>query len=316
MEKKDKNNAHREEFVEKVIESLEKGKIPWEKDWENSQAPMNPVTGTIYKGSNNIVLNSVSCFKDYEDHRWMTYKQAQEKNWQVREGEKGTKIEYFSIIDKKTNKPLNKEMYNKLSQNEKLEYDKNLYYLRKTYTVFNGQQIDGIPELQKEKREVDYNKINDILVNSNIEIKYGGDRAFYSPEKDIIALPPKEVFKNENSFYGTALHELAHSTGHPQRLNRDLSGRFGTESYAKEELKAEFASVFIGQEKGLNYNERHLENSNAYLQSWINVLKNDPNEIFIASKEADKISTHVLKYEKEKQPKIEKSLKKELEISL
>ncbi|MGL4867575.1 MAG: zincin-like metallopeptidase domain-containing protein, partial [Cetobacterium sp.] len=95
-----------------------------------------------------------------------------------------------------------------------------------------------------------------------------------------------------------------------------LSGRFGTESYAKEELKAEFASVFIGQEKGLNYNERHLENSNAYLQSWINVLKNEPNEIFTASKEADKISTHVLKYEKEKQPKIEKSLKKEMEISL
>lgn len=101
MEKKDKNNAYREEFVKKVIESLEKGKIPWEKDWENSLAPMNPVTGTIYKGSNNVVLNSVSCFKDYEDHRWMTYKQAQEKNWQVREGEKGTKIEYFSIIDKK-----------------------------------------------------------------------------------------------------------------------------------------------------------------------------------------------------------------------
>lgn len=301
-EKKNKFKEEREKFVDKVIKSLEEGKIPWEKDWENiSGAAQNPVTGTKYKGINNIRLYAAMIEKGYTDNRWVTYNQASNNKWQVRKGEKATPIEIFKLYDKSTKKDLDMKMYNELSPTERVKYyQENVYVVGKIYNVFNGEQIEGIPPLEHKKIEVDYNKLDKIIENSGVTFKYGGNEAYYNKVKDMVVLPAKEQFKSEAVFYGTALHELAHSTGHETRLNRAMEGGFESKKYAREELVAEFASVFIGQEKGVGYTERNLENSKAYIQNWVDVLKNDKNELFTAIKEAEKASEMVVGYELEK----------------
>lgn len=299
-EKKNKFKEEREKFVDGVIKSLEEGKIPWEKDWNNIGlgAIKNPITGTKYKGINNVRLFVTMIEKGYTDTRWVTFLQAQKEEWKIKRGEKGTPIEIFKYYDKSTKKDLDMEMYKRLSREKQLEYFKeNVYIMGKTYTVFNGEQIEGIPPLEYKKVEVDYNKLDKIIENSGVTFQYGGDEAYYNREKDMIVLPKKEQFKTEAAFYGTALHEIAHSIGHEKRLNRTMEGSFGSEKYAREELVAEFASVFIGQEKGVGYSERNLENSKAYIQSWVSVLKNDKNELFTAIKEAEKTCEMVNEYE-------------------
>ena len=306
---KNKFKEEREKFVDSVIKSLEEGKIPWEKDWNLNQngAIHNPVSKTNYRGINNAKLLITGMKKGYTDSRWLTYNQANSQGWHVKKGEKGTSIEIFKYYDKKTKKDLDFNMYNSLSKEEKEKYFKeNVYIVAKTYTVFNGEQIEGIPKLEKKEVDIqkEYNKIDKIIKNCGVPIEYGGNNACYIPNLDKIKLPEKAQFKSEDRFYGTALHEIAHSTGHSSRLNRDLTGKFGSEKYAKEELVAEFASVFIAQEKGICCTNRE-ENSKAYIQSWIKALKNDKNELFVAMKEAEKASQMVLGYEKEQ--KLEKN---------
>ncbi|MEE0137721.1 zincin-like metallopeptidase domain-containing protein [Fusobacterium ulcerans] len=314
-EKKNKFKEEREKFVDAVIKSLESGKIPWEKDWNNVSGPIqNPITGTKYRGINNIRLYATMIKKGYTDNRWVTFKQAQKEEWKIRKGEKGTSIEIFKYYDKLTKKDLDREMLRTLSLEKQREYwVKNVYPMGKTYVVFNAEQIEGIPPLEHKKVEIDYNKLDKIIENSGVTFKYGGNEAYYNKAKDMIVLPRKEQFKTEAAFYGTALHELAHSTGHEARLNRTMKGNFGSEKYAREELVAEFASVFIGQEKGVGYTQRNLENSKAYIQNWIDVLKNDKNELFTAIKDAEKASEMVMGYELGKELNIDKSKNKGIE---
>lgn len=251
--------VNRENFVDMVIESLEKGKIPWQKDWNENFCEMcmtNPVTGTKYKGVNNFRLLVTSIIKEYNDNRWVTFKQASDKGWHVKKGEKGTPIEIFKFYDKSTKKDLDMKMYNSLSPEEQVKYySKNVYVVIKNYTVFNAEQIEGMPPQElKSKVQPEYDKIDKIIENCGVPVYHQGTQAFYSSKKDVIYLPEKAAFLSENGYYATALHEIVHSTGHESRLNRDLSGKFGTKSYAIEELRAEFGSVYIGMEKGLNYN--------------------------------------------------------------
>ncbi|MDR3258682.1 MAG: ssDNA-binding domain-containing protein [Fusobacteriaceae bacterium] len=282
----------RDEFVDKVIEELDKGKIPWQKPW-NIKMPLNAVTNRNYNGLNSIRL----CFSKYSDHRWATYKQAMDNGWQVKKGEKATRIEIWKQYDKKTKKDADWVEINKLPDSEKKEYiEKHIQLVTRTYSIFNAEQIEGIPTLGKKEITIDYNKIDTILNNCGCKINYGGNKAFYAPLDDDITLPLKKNFISEEDFYGTALHEVSHSTGHSNRLNRDLSGGFKTAKYAKEELIAELSSVFIQMEKGIKYNS---QNNIAYLQSWSEVLKKDKNIFFEAVKEAEKACEMVLSYEKE-----------------
>jgi hypothetical protein len=174
--------------------------------------------------------------------------------------------------------------------------------LHRIYTVFNGQQIEGIPPYAPQKTQ-EWEAVQAgerILVNSGARITHDqDDRAFYSPASDKIHLPPREAFKNASDYYGTALHELSHWSGHPTRLNRETlneSYRFGDTNYAKEELRAELASVFLAAEKGIPHNpEQHA----AYVASWIQTLKNDKNEIFRAAKDAHAAADYLIAFDKE-----------------
>lgn len=310
--------VNRENFVDMVIESLEKGKIPWQKDWNENFCEMcmtNPVTGTKYKGVNNFRLLVTSIIKEYNDNRWVTFKQASDKGWHVKKGEKGTPIEIFKFYDKSTKKDLDMKMYNSLSPEEQVKYySKNVYVVIKNYTVFNAEQIEGMPPQElKSKVQPEYDKIDKIIENCGVPVYHQGTQAFYSSKKDVIYLPEKAAFLSENGYYATALHEIVHSTGHESRLNRDLSGKFGTKSYAIEELRAEFGSVYIGMEKGLNYN---YENNIAYIQSWSEMLKNDKNILFTIWKDGEKAAKMVLSYEhgKSKDKQQNKALDKGIEI--
>jgi len=169
--------------------------------------------------------------------------------------------------------------------------------------VFNAKQIDGVPEYQP-KRPAPFEVVNSgerILDNSGARISHDqADRAFYSRTNDSIHLPPKDAFKDAAAYYGTALHELAHWTGHPSRLDRstlNASYKFGDTNYAKEELRAELASVFLAAERGIPHDpEQHA----AYVGSWVKALREDKNEIFRAAHDASAATDFLLALERDR----------------
>lgn len=297
----------RKEVTDQIIEMLEKGTAPWQKPWQpgSLQLPFNPTTEKGYRGGNALHLMAAGTRKGFDDPRWLTYKQASENGWQVRAGEKGTQIEFWQFNDdeKKGQRP---------NQNAERETGNGDYRgpLRRVFTVFNAKQIDGIePFVPKQRADWEVAETGEsILKNSGAKIIHDqNDRAFYSRSADNIHLPPEAAFKSAADYYGTALHELAHWSGHPDRLNRPTlneSYRFGDPNYAKEELRAELTSVFLAAERGIPHNpEQHA----AYVQSWIKALSDDKNEIFRAAKDAHLAADFLLDLERGKQLRTETS---------
>ena len=135
--------------------------------------------------------------------------------------------------------------------------------------------------------------INNIIDNLNVSYREEGNEAYYNPINDEVHVPKSSQFKDEYSFYATQLHELSHATGHPNRLNREIVNTFGSEEYAKEELRAEISSSFMMQKLKLNYDENHYNEHKSYIRNWIDILKNQPSELFKAIKDADKIVNYM-----------------------
>jgi antirestriction protein ArdC len=235
------------------------------------------------------------------DPRWMTYKQAQGVGAQVRRGEKGTLVQYWKVNDEipvkdERGKPIKDAEGNTVYRSVQL--DKPRVF---SAVVFNAEQIEGLPTLEVKAPDWDRHERAEAVLNaSGVEIRHDqADRAFYRPATDRIHLPPRGQFDTADKYLATALHELAHSTGHPSRLDRDLAHPFGSVGYAKEELRAEIASLMIGDRLGIGHDPgQHA----AYVKSWVQVLKEDPKEILRASRDADKIAGYVLALEKERAP--------------
>jgi len=289
----------RQEVTDQIVEMLHSGTAPWQKPWKAGSLgmPFNPTTENAYRGGNAIHLMATGLQQGYEDPRWLTYKQAVQNGWQVRKGEKGTHIEYWEYPSPKaaevdtTDRPADKPR------------DKDQRPIHRVYTVFNGQQIDGIPAYQP-KQHPEWEVVQgaeQILQNSGATVRHDrDDRAFYDRLNDRIHLPPKAAFQSPADYYGTALHELGHWSGHPERLARQTlteSYRFGDTNYAKEELRAELTSVFLAAERGIPHNTaRHA----AYVDSWVKALKDDKNEIFRAARDANRAADFLLALEREK----------------
>lgn len=168
----------------------------------------------------------------------------------------------------------------------------------------NRWVIEGIPELEKPKlQEGAVNERAEKLLqywsDNESKIYHDSDEAFYRRRTDEIHLPSKEAFTSLNGYYSTAFHEVGHSTGNEKRLNRDLSGEFGSESYAIEELRAEIASIFLEQDLGIEAGDSRLQNNAAYIQSWKEKIKEEPNALFAAIADADKISKYIMERERE-----------------
>ncbi|MFN3468084.1 MAG: zincin-like metallopeptidase domain-containing protein [Novosphingobium sp.] len=281
--------------AEGLIKQLEAGTAPWQKPWEAGQTgtlPMNPTTGKRYRGINSIQL----MMQGREDNRWLTYKQAEAVGAQVRRGERGTLVQYWKFDEERTKtdeqgRPVKGADGEPEKERVRLERPKVFHAV-----VFNAEQIDGLPPAVKLPQRWDaIERAESILKASGADISHAaGDRAFYRPSTDSITMPYREQFKTADAYYATALHELGHWTGHESRLGRDLANPFGSEAYAKEELRAEIASMIVGDELGIGHDPgQHA----AYVKSWVKVLKDDPMEILRAAADAEKIHGFVMAFE-------------------
>jgi len=235
----------------------------------------------------------------------MTYRQAAELAWQVRRGEKGTQIEFWEVKAGRDTRsePIRAGDGDGHKPADEPDEGRGNPLVHRVYTVFNAKQIEGIPEWTPKHRTVFevVEAAEQILKNSGATILHDqADRAFYNRSSDSIHLPPKQAFKDAAGYYGTALHELAHWTGHPSRLDRatlNETYRFGDISYAKEELRAELASVFLAAERGIPHDpEQHA----AYVGSWIKTLKEDKNEIFRSAHDASRAADFLLALERDR----------------
>ena len=286
-------------LADKLIAQLKDGTAPWQKPWSEGQSfgPYNPTTGNRYRGINILALISTGL----TDPRWMTYKQAQAQGWQVRGGERSTQIQHWIWEEERVRigrdgQPVLDSQKKPVKDLVRLERPKVI-----TAAVFNAEQIDGIPALEPE-RTYDWDPVEQaekLLKASGAEIEHspiGG--AYYRLSTDTIRLPAQDRFTTPSDYYATALHELGHWTGHPDRLNRDLSNPFGSEGYAREELRAEIASLILGSELGIGHDpDRHA----GYVDHWVQILTDTPREILYAAADAERISDYILTIEQKKE---------------
>lgn len=296
---------HSRDVVERLIRQMEEGTGPFVQPWDARMdlgLPMNPTTGKTYKGGNLLHLWALQNAWDVRDNRWMTYKQAAAVGAQVRKGEKASVIEFWdwSPVEeaKRSGDP---ELIAKAHPK--------VFFPR----VFNASQIDGLPALvlpeQRPEPEI-HQACEKVIQDSGANIHHdGGNQAFYRPMTDSIHLPERNTFHSASGYYATALHELGHWTGFPSRLNRPMTGGFGSVDYAKEELVAEVSSMLMGERLGIGHDPTQHA---AYIQHWIQILRNDPRELFRAAAAAERVVEFLRvpelvheplpKVEKERQP--------------
>lgn len=292
-------NKTRQELTEMFAEALKENRIPWRAVWTKIQ-PMNPVSHVTYRGVNNLMLNYVAEKRGYSDPRWCTYKQANDKGWQVKRGEKAARVEYWSPYDPDLKKTISWEEAHRIEREDPKRY-KTLQLRCYLSAVFNAEQITGIPAYERPK-ETDIGTIrgqrDTLLRNMNLQYTEGGNQAYYSPKTDTVTLPPEASFDSVYGYVCTFLHECGHATGHESRLNRELSFDRDSPDYAREELRAEIASAFTSQELGIVMPEAdldsYLDHHKAYIQSWASALANNPDELFAAIKDANKISDYLV----------------------
>lgn len=270
--------------TDRIIADLEQGVRPWLKPWHASHTDgriSRPLrhNGLPYSGINVLLLWAEAMEHGFTSPRWMTFRQAQELGAHVRKGERGSMVVYANRIHKTETDAAGREV------------ERNIPFL-KAYTVFNVEQIDGLPAdetpapapLSPLARVV---QAEAFFAAAGAVLKHCGNRAFYSGAADCIQLPPFEAFRDAESYYATLAHECIHWTRHPTRLDRDFGRqRFGDEGYAREELVAELGSAFLAADLALTPEVR--PDHAAYLANWLKVLKNDKRFIFSAAAHAQR----------------------------
>lgn len=285
-----KKSKTREELVKMYVESLEGDIIPWRQRWA-SGVNVNGVSKKEYKGVNQLILTFISSLEHYTDNRWLTYNQIKDNGYKLKEAKgKGVPIEFWSIYDIVNKKKIDFNEYEKII-NKDPELKENYKMFCNISYVFNADLIEGIPE--KENLAVDSKIQTSRFINNaikSLKVKYRetGFEAYYIPLKDEITLPESSKFFDEYSYYATQLHELCHSTGHESRLNRNLVSK-DMQEYAREELIAEISSSFLMQKLNINPKDEDYNNHKSYIQGWIKILKDKPNELFKAINESNKV---------------------------
>lgn len=286
-----KVKEYREKIADAFIKSLEEEPKNWQKKWKGiGSKPVNAATKKPYKGINRLWLGYVQSSSGTDDPRWCTFKQAKQQGWHIRKGSKGTQVEYWMPYDTENKEALTWGEYHRLEDREGIKLK------AKYFTVFHASQIDGMPKLEPLSRNDIHvaEIVNRISGKMGTEILYdGGDEAYYSKLEDKIHLPEPGCFESEYAFHSTALHELSHATGHSSRLNRYIDGGFGDEYYAYEELVAEISSCFMSEELTIELDEAHFENHKAYLQSWISGIRQKPEVLIKAIKDAEKAADYL-----------------------
>lgn len=300
-------------ITDRIIAQLEKGRIPWEKPWDETVAgeyrkDFNGVSGKFYAGMNVIALFG----HEFASGDWYTYKQLTERGGKIKEEHKknGHLVVFWKIFSK--------WVADDDSQDDGDDYEgvdgdvsgrQRKFPMLRYYRVWNYDQIEGMPPCKRNPYEEAKARAKKLKEESNFtpidlaeqivasytdrpEIIERGDRACYSPDKDMVFMPIKEAFKNSESYYSTLFHELAHSTGHEARLNRNMKGYFGSSNYAREELCAEMTASFLSANAG--FIEPLFDNKVAYIQSWLQKLKDDKKCVVMAAQAAQRAADWML----------------------
>jgi antirestriction protein ArdC len=271
------NNTVYEIITDKIIQKLETGNVPWVKTWKG--IPCNYESERPYSGENLVLL-----FAEYGSPYWLTWHQIQKLNGRVKKGEKASYVVFWKLQD------ITKEETNDKGTVEIKNVQ--IPFLR-YYLVWNLEQTEGIKEKASNQK---IKTCDEIITGAPVlPIIEPGLRASYNPASDKIQMPALNTFSDSNAYYSTLFHELTHWTGHESRLNRLTTGNlnFGSEIYSKEELIAELGAAFLCATTGIQ-NDKIFDNSAAYVQNWLKVLKNDKKLIVQASSEAQKAVNYIL----------------------
>ena len=275
-----------QKVTDSIVAQLEKGVQPWFRPWQ-AEHPAGSITrplranGVPYQGINVVMLWAAAMEAGYAAPVWMTFRQAEGLGGHVRKGERGSLVVYASTFTCKEEDAESGE-----------ETDREVPFM-KGYTVFNLEQIEGLPErvaatplVQLDEAER-VERAEAFVARTGADLRHGGSRALYSPGGDHVQVPAFAAFRDAGSYYATLTHELTHWTGHRSRVDRDLGGkRFGDQGYAMEELVAELGAAFLCADLGLEAEPR--EDHAAYLASWLKVLKSDKRAIFSAAAHAQR----------------------------
>jgi antirestriction protein ArdC len=277
--------------TDRIVSSLEQGVRPWMKPW-NAEHAAGRITrplranGLAYQGINVLMLWGESVMKGYSAPIWMTFRQALELNAHVRKGERGSTVVYASTITRSG------------TDQETGEETEQAVPFLKSYTVFNVEQIEGLPahfhavgepRLDPVQR---IERVESFFAATRADIRNGGNMAYYNLESDFVQMPPFEAFRDAESYYASLAHECTHWTGHKSRLDRDLGRKkWGDAGYAMEELVAELGSAFLCADLDLTPEIR--EDHAAYIANWLEVLKNDKRAIFSAAAHAQKAADYL-----------------------
>jgi antirestriction protein ArdC len=272
-----------QEITDLMISMLERGTLPWKRPWKSNGGYGRPLraNGVPYSGINALFLGLVGDMKGFGSSYWMTYRQAQELGGQVRKGESASPSIYFNTFEKK-----------ETNEHTGEEATRHIRFMR-SYSVFNAAQIDGLPDLFYPKPVVGpppapsarRAQIDAFFEPIPVDVRHGGNRAFYSLGGDYVQMPPRRSFISEDHYASTLGHELTHSTGAAHRLGREFGKRFGDKAYAFEELVAEIGASRICYELELPH-ELH-ESHASYLDGWLSILKADKGAIITAAAKAD-----------------------------
>ena len=292
---------YHKQFAARIIAALEAGTTPWQRPWAPGERvlPHNFSTGRDYRGGNAVYLAMNGLERSYADARWGGFRQIQEAGGRVRKGEKGTPILYVEFRQRRAardeqGQPVRDEQGR--PQLESIQRDRPLV---KLHYVFNVEQAEGLQlrplSATPAPEWTGHEHAEALMRATGIRIDHvAGDRAYYDLGADRVVLPERSQFASQPAYTHTALHELGHATGHPDRLNRPTltsHGGFASVDYAREELRAEIAAMMTGEHLDVGHEPRH---STAYVASWIKALENDPREIRAAAVDAQRISDWLL----------------------
>lgn len=272
-----------------IVTAIENGAGQWRMPWSTVgvEFPVNPTTGKRYRGGNVLTLLATALDVGYGSGEWATYKQWAAAGAQVRKGERGTGCVWWNVNTPTITVDDDKQ------PGGTVELHGRPRFTARTFVVFNAAQVDGYtatPNVRDSVEQIDTAEQFFATIGADVEHRNEG-RAYYSPARDLIVLPPRDTFIDAPAYYATTAHEHAHWTGHKDRLGRDLTGRYNENAYAVEELIAELSAAFTCALIGISPTPRpdHAQ----YLAHWLAVLRADPKALHSIAGKAQAATDHL-----------------------